>query len=189
MSRLGQFSGTVESAYTDEASGKYTIVLSVPLSEAYQVRPIVARCKVADKDKYQFTATFDTYQAKRSTDANSYMWVLLDKIAEKLQSSRIDVYKTFVKDYGVFMDCRLEKAKSKSIMTGWTRQGIGWLAEKISEDEESVNARFYFGSSSYSTKQMTRIIDAVVDTAKEMEIETRTPNEIASMLISWSPNL
>lgn len=186
--RLGRFSGNIESAYTDDVNGKYNIVLSVPLSEAYQVRPIVAKCKVMDK-KYQFTATFDTYAEKRSADANAYMWVLLDAIAEKLNSSAIDVYKQMVKDYGVFMDCSLEKSKAKSIMTGWSRQGVGWLTEVISESDKVIQARLYFGSSSYSTKQMSRIIDAVVDAAKELGIDTRTPEEIASILAVWRPNL
>ena len=188
--RLGSFSGNIESAYEDDVNGEYRIVLSVPSSEAYNVRPIVAKCKVADKkDKYQFTAVFDSYQAKRSTDANSYMWVLIDKIARKLNTATIDIYKNIVRDYGVFMDCELVKPKAKSIMTGWTRQGIGWLAETISENETSVNARLYFGTSSYSTKQMTRIIDAVVESAKDLGIETRTPDELAQMLVNWSPNI
>ena len=186
--RIGKINGNIESAYVDDANGKYNIVISVPLSEAYQVKPIIAKCKIAET-KYQFTATFDTYSATRSTDANAYMWVLLDAIAEKLKTTMIEIYKNLVRDYGVFFDCMLEKSKAKSIMTGWSRQGIGWITEVISESGNGVQARLYFGSSSYSTKQMSRLLDAVIDSAKDLGIDTRTPDEIASLMAIWRPNI
>ena len=41
------------------------------------------------------------------------------------------------------------------------------------------------GSSVYDTKSMTRLINLIVDLAKSLNIETKTPAEIKSLLESW----
>ena len=43
----------------------------------------------------------------------------------------------------------------------------------------------YFGASLYTTPQMSRLIDMVIEDCKENGIETKTPNEIAEMLSLW----
>ena len=43
----------------------------------------------------------------------------------------------------------------------------------------------YYGSSSYDTQQMSRLIELAVADAKELGIETLTPNEIAELLAFW----
>lgn len=43
----------------------------------------------------------------------------------------------------------------------------------------------YNGSSSYNTKQMTRLIDSVIQDCKEQQIETMTPEELKSLLARW----
>lgn len=187
--RLGRFDGNIKSAYVDEGSGEYCIVLAVPAEDAYKVRPVVAKCKVADRERFQFTATFDTYARKRSSDANAYMWVLVNEIAKKLQASDIEIYKSLVRDYGVFFDVALEAEKAKSIMTGWTRQGIGWIAEKVSENGKEVIARLYYGTSAYSRKQMARVIDGTVDEAESLGIQTKTPDEIAKLVAMWEAKI
>jgi hypothetical protein len=45
--------------------------------------------------------------------------------------------------------------------------------------------RAYYGSSTYNTKQMSRLIDAIVEDCKEMDIETLTPRELDAMKSRW----
>lgn len=44
------------------------------------------------KDYEKLTLEIKPYRAKRSLDANSYLWVLLDKLAEKLDITRWQAY-------------------------------------------------------------------------------------------------
>ena len=43
----------------------------------------------------------------------------------------------------------------------------------------------YYGSSCYYTKQMSRLIDLVVEDCKEQGIDTATPEEIALLKEEW----
>lgn len=45
--------------------------------------------------------------------------------------------------------------------------------------------RAYNGSSSYDTKQMSRLIDYVVQDAKSLDIETMTDRELSLLKEGW----
>ena len=69
----------------------------------------------------------------------------------------------------------------------WESNGIGWFTETFdSRLENCVRVRFYHGSSLYDTKQMSRLIDYIVDEAHALGIETETEENIRRMIESWS---
>lgn len=43
----------------------------------------------------------------------------------------------------------------------------------------------WYGSSSYDTKEMSRLIDYIADEAKGLGIETMTPDELAQLKAAW----
>lgn len=43
----------------------------------------------------------------------------------------------------------------------------------------------YYGSSVYDTREMSVLLDYVVNTAKDMELETATPDELERMKTGW----
>jgi hypothetical protein len=45
--------------------------------------------------------------------------------------------------------------------------------------------RLYKGSHLYDTKEMSRLIDYIVEEAKDLGIETMTPDDVARMKASW----
>lgn len=64
--------------------------------------------------------------------------------------------------------------------------GLGWQTDTIpSKLEGCTNVVLYYGSSTYDTEQMSRLIDIVVQDCKALGIETKTPDEIANMLSLW----
>ena len=48
-----------------------------------------------------------------------------------------------------------------------------------------VQIQCFFGSHTYDTKEMSRLIEGTVSEAKELGIDTRTPEEIALMTEEW----
>ena len=54
------------------------------------------------KDYEKLTLEIKPYRAKRSLDANSYLWVLLDKLADKLDITRWQAYLNELKSHGAF---------------------------------------------------------------------------------------
>ena len=48
-----------------------------------------------------------------------------------------------------------------------------------------TNVVLYYGSSTYDTKQMASLIDAVVEACKSVDIDVATPDEIAKYKEEW----
>lgn len=127
------------------------------------------------------------HREKRSLNANAYMWTLCGKIAKKLNITKEEVYRRNIKDVGVYYDDEIEPEKVKRRCTAWELIGTGWLTERVdfTKDGNKEIIRFYYGSSRYDSKQMSRLINNVVQDAQSCDIDTRTPDEIAEMISLW----
>ena len=124
------------------------------------------------------------WRERRSKDANSYMWVLLDKLSAVLGRDKNDLYIDYVRRFGTFKDFTLTEDQAKTFSVAWASLGTGWPTEQVdfAPDGDHVVIRAYYGSSTYTTKRMSRLIDALVQDCKEAGIETMTPEELASMM-------
>lgn len=141
-------------------------------------------CAEAEEGK-TYEATIKPYKERRSLNANSYLWVLLDKIAQVIRSSKEEVYLSYIKQYGVFRDFNLPEDEAKTLRVAWEMLGRGWQTELVDYDDDNVIIRFYYGSSQYTTRQMSRLIDMVVEDARSLGIETMTPQELSRLKEGW----
>lgn len=129
--------------------------------------------------KTPLNAKIEPYTQKRSLNANSYMWVLCDKIADAIHATKEEVYRKAIREVGVFNDVAVTKHALPHLIETWTSRGVGWLVDTFdSKLDGCKRARLYTGSHEYDTKQMSRLIDYIVEEAKELGIETLTPNEL-----------
>lgn len=123
---------------------------------------------------------------KRSLDANAYMWVLCDKIAQVIRSTKEEVYREVVHDVGVFDYIAVVDKAVDKFVENWKSRGTGWLAEaEESTIDGCKKVCVYYGSSTYDTKEMSRLIDEVVSRAAELGIETIPKNELAELEEEW----
>lgn len=136
------------------------------------------------KDDIELTVQVKEYKQKRSLSQNAYMWVLLNEIAKGVDSTKEKIYKELVKDYGVFEVLPLKNEAVERFTHNWTKNGLGWFTEILGKSKISgyTNIIAYYGSSTYDTKEMTRLLDAVVTECQELGINTMTMDEI--MLLS-----
>ena len=129
------------------------------------------------------------WHKKRSLDANKYFWKLLQEICELQNLDTIEEYKRRVKELGIFKQFKLMPQDIKTFEKVWTDRGIAWFCESLDTDYigntefKIINA--YYGSSSFNTKQMSRLIDNLVQDCKAVGIETKSKAEIDSLLSSW----
>lgn len=133
--------------------------------------------------KSQHVAEIKAPKKRRSLDANAYMWVLLDKLSAVLQIEKTEIYKRMVKEIGGASEvvCVKNKAVDK-LCEGWRHNGIGWQTDTFpSKLEGCTNVVLYYGSSTYDTAQMSRLVDLVVQECKQHGIETLTPSELERM--------
>lgn len=140
----------------------------------------------------EYVLTAEEYHPKRSLDANRYMWQLCGKIAEKLSSekqlySKEEIYRKAIQESGVWYDDEVPVDKVKWRCTAWELIGTGWFTERVdfTHDGEQEIIRFYYGSSRYNTKQMSRLIDNIVQECRALDIETLPPEKIAVMIDDW----
>ena len=73
------------------------------------------------------------YRRKRSINANSYCWVLISKIAEKMQIKKDDVYKQYIKDIGVCRTIEVSENAVETLKHSWSLHGIGWVVDVLGE--------------------------------------------------------
>ena len=139
---------------------------------------------------YKFKAgnyEIERKRKKRSTDANAYFFTLADKLAERLNIPKTEIYRNYIKEIGGVSEvvCVRSDAVEK-LCEGWRHNGLGWQTDTVpSKIDGCTNVILYYGSSTYNTEQMSRLIDLVVEDCKVQGIETRTPDEIADMLSLW----
>lgn len=129
------------------------------------------------------------YIKKRTTNANNYFWKLLQELCELVEIEIIEEYKRRVKELGIFRIFRIETENIKMFEKMCTAQGIAWFCEIADTtyigDTEFKIVNAYYGSSSFSSKQMARLIDGVVQDCKVYGIETKPQAEIDSLLKEW----
>ena len=135
----------------------------------------------------EYVLTVKEHKKKRSLNANSYAWVLLDKLAERLNIAKTDIYKAYIKEIGGNSDlvCCIDRAVP-DLCKAWSDRGIGWLTDtEESKLPGCTNVRLYYGSSTYNTAQMSRLIELIVQDCRSYGIETLTPEELAKMNEEW----
>ena len=176
-----ELSGTIKELNIDYLTGKALLTLSVNQKQS----AINCWDELHRKEKLSFK--IGRYTESRTNDANRYFWVLCEKLAEKLNTTKIDIYLNSIKEVGVFYDDEIELEKVQRRRKAWGMIGTGWLTERVdfSADGNKEIIRFYYGSSSYNKRQMSRLIDNVVQDCKAVGIETRTPEQLANLISLW----
>lgn len=163
--------------WTMDTSGVW---LCIQTNKARMVLDEIADGKIYD-------VTIKEHRERRSLDANAYAWVLLDKLAERLRIPKTDLYRSYIREIGGNNEtvCVLEAAADK-LRSGWEHNGVGWQTETMpSKINGCVNVTLYYGSSTYDTAQMSRLIDLIVQDCKAQGIETMTPQQLAALMEGW----
>lgn len=141
------------------------------------------------KNEDKLNIELKKHRKKRSLDANAYFWKLLTELCELAEIDTVEEYKRRIKELGIFRQFKIEKDNIKTFEKMWTAQGIAWFCEIADTtyigDTEFKIINAYYGSSSYNSKQMARLIDGVVQDCKVYGIETKTQAEIDSLLKEW----
>ena len=135
--------------------------------------------KLHDKD---IRLDIKQYREKRSLNANNYAWELITKIADKMLLSKEDVYLRMLKEYGQSeMISVLSHIDISPYLKYYEEAGTSTLNGK-----EFTHYKVYKGSSEFDTREMSIFIDGIVQEAKNLDIETMTPNQIAEMESAWN---
>lgn len=124
------------------------------------------------------------YHPKRSLSANAYAWALIGKIADTLRKSKEDIYLQMLKDYG---QSEFVSVRSDVNVSGYFKYYEEYGKGHV-QGKEFTHYKVYKGSSEYDSKEMSILIDGIVQEAQNLGIETRTPAEIEQMIKDMERN-
>ena len=115
------------------------------------------------------------HRKKRSLSANAYAWVLMDKLASVLSIPKEKIYKDIVRNIGGnTTSVTVQKEACDRLLEQWSRNGLGWFGEVVYRNEQYCDVMLYYGSSTYDTKQMSRLIELVIQECEAQGIATET---------------
>ena len=121
------------------------------------------------------------YRAKRSLNANNYSWKIITEIGNVLRASKEEIYLKMLKRYG--------QSDLISVLSHIPVEHYFKYYEEAGESELNgkmfTHYRVYKGSSEFDSREMSIFIDGVVSEAKELGIQTETPDELAKMKSLW----
>lgn len=139
-----------------------------------------------------YTIEIKVVRKRRSLIANSYYWQLVHQIAEAKGIPYTEYHNRNLAEMGV------PKLYDGKRLWGLLPDTDWWMHQLDGEDHYGPTAeteerkgtmyRWFYQlkpSREYDTKEMSSLIDKVVQDAKELNIETMTPTEIERMKQLW----
>ena len=133
------------------------------------------------RDKEKLSIEVKPYRERRSLNANAYAWKLIGEIADVVRAGKDEIYFKMLQRYG-----------QSELISVLAHIPVGCYFKYYREAGESTlngkdfkHYRVYKGSSEFDTREMSILIDGIVSEAKELGIQTDTPDQIAQMKARW----
>lgn len=139
----------------------------------------------------EYDITVKKRRGRRSLNANNYHWSLCEQIAKILKTSKYQVHNQLLVDYGTDWLDEDEKTVYALMKDGdWylRSETTHYRPTDATEDRKGTIYRWFvllLPSHLMDTAQMSALIDGTVYEAKELGIDTRTPDEIERMKQQW----
>jgi hypothetical protein len=113
---------------------------------------------------------------------------MLHEMAGKTGRKPEAIYRDYIRDFGVCEIIPIREDAVERWRSVWKSKGYGWLTEDMGECRNLKGYHYikcFYGSSSYNTKEMSQLIDAVVQDCKDLGIDTMTYDELERMKATW----
>ena len=156
------FTGKLEGLKMDYVTRKQSLSLEVneDARDAFQEL----------KDCEKLVIQIKKYRKKRSLDANAYYWVLITKLARRLELSNPEMHNMCLERYG-----QLEIMENKVVFVT-----IPDTEEAENKVRNAMDYRLLRGSHTYNSEEMARLISGLIIMCKDAQIpdsEIATPEE------------
>lgn len=164
---------------TRDMKGNFNVILEVPKDQEHNMEPLN---ELLSDEKVK-TCKIGHYKKKRSLNSNSYAWTLITQIADKLRSSKEEVYLQMLKRYGPSSVISIveEAAEVFEKSVKYSER----FGESILNNKNFVHIKVFMGSSEFSTSQMSIFLDGIISECTDLRIPTMTPNEVQRLKEQW----
>jgi hypothetical protein len=169
--------------YNEQSRPELTLTLSCSKQEAMTD---IAELKGTLAKGKELAVEIKQKTSRRSLDSNSYCWILCQKIAEVIRSTKEEVYRKAIREVGQFETLAVQENASEQFIKVWNSRGLGWYAEEMDSKIQGCKKIIaYYGSSCYDVRSMCALINYIVDECKTLGIETLPPEQLAAMNREW----
>lgn len=136
-----------------------------------------------DKDKlYEIKER----KGKRSNNANAYFHLLVNKLARYYNIKDEEMKIKMNLDYGTIARFDDGRIKGCKVPEGTNIKDIYEYSKWYKTDDEGNDCYiFYKRTHTLDTKEMSQLINGVVQECEDVGIETETPEKIEALLRSW----
>lgn len=146
--------------------------------------------EIRGMEESTLTITVKRSSRKRSLNANAYFHVLVGKIAEAVQISKAQAKNILLSKYGqreitptgpliISIRSDVDMSEREDIHTAPIGYGTA-------NGHDFTHYAIVRGSHTYDTREMAALIDGTVQEAKELGIETLSPDELERIKQSWN---
>lgn len=125
----------------------------------------------------------EKWRKKRSLNANGLLWQCLDKIADALHTDKWNIYLMMLKRYGKFTYVIVPDGAVERMKTMWRELEV--VGEVDVNGRQATQLLCYYGSSTYDTKEFSRLLDGVISEMQEMGIPTPMQEDLDRALKNW----
>ena len=114
---------------------------------------------------------------KRSLSQNAYAWKLINNIGNKINKSKEEIYLQMLEDYG---QSEIISVLSNINIDGYFKY-YKEIGKGIVSGKEFTHYKIYKGTSKYNSKEMSVFIDGIIQECNQLNIPTKTKEEIERM--------
>ena len=124
------------------------------------------------------------YRNRRSLDANALMWECLGQISEALDGTdKWQLYLQMLKRYGKYTYICVKPQVVDAVKLQWRESEI--VGEVEIKGKKAIQMLCYFGSSTYDSKEFSKLLNGVISEMREMGLQPPADEETERALERW----
>ncbi|MEG1608523.1 MAG: hypothetical protein RR348_01505 [Clostridia bacterium] len=186
---IGKFIGEFDKCVTDD-NGFVIVSFAVRGADRLNARQCATRIKEQfASGKNRLTIEVDTYRKQRSLNANAYFHVLVGKIAQAQKIGADECKRELVLSYGTVArdGCgEMVGIKLPTTVNVFDFYPYAKWFDKRTENGKEFNCYIFYKQTHLLDKaEMARLVEGAIYEAEQLDIETKTPDEIAQMMSLW----
>lgn len=125
----------------------------------------------------ELEVVIDKWRKKRNLGHNALFWDMCNYLSDHINDPLITptiIYKDLVREYGVSIIYPVPNDLLDMAIETWEMKGEGWqtqLEGESQEKEDSTDVKFWFGSSSYNSKQMWKLVEGLKQMCRDNNLD------------------
>lgn len=135
------------------------------------IKEIIPELLKLDMDK-QYVIEIKEPKSKRSLEQNRLLWLLIHKIAKETHQDDMDIYCTALERADAASDYVIAATKDMEENLRKSFRGVKFIRTQEVNNKECYVYKCYLGSSKMDTKEMTELLEIVLQMCSELEIPT-----------------